>query len=52
MNTKQMLATNYNSNGGGGGPYNKQASNNGRVNEIFLESQKMIYAPQSREKSK
>ena len=54
-NTKQMLTTNYNNNGGasgGAGPYSKQASNNGRVNEIFLESQKMIYAPQSREKSK
>jgi hypothetical protein len=42
-----MLATNYNSD-----PYNKLTANNGRVNEIFLESQKMIYAPQSREKSK
>ena len=36
MNTKQMITTNYNNNIAG--PYNKQAPNNGRVNEIFLES--------------
>lgn len=47
VNNKQMMATNYNKQ-----QFSKMTTGNPRVNEILLESQKMIYAPPSREKSK
>ena len=45
---KMPVATNYVHRISGGGPIDSAS----RVNELLLESQKMIYAPPSREKTK